>query len=64
MTMKTKESERLPLEMTEGKKKNYAGSFVGFMGAVRFFGTREGHEHRWLREVRDEEKRRSGRERE
>lgn len=33
MTMKTKESERLPLEMTEGKKKNYAGSFVGFMGA-------------------------------
>lgn len=50
--------------MTKGKKKKYAGSFVGFMGAVWFFGTREGHEHRWLRGMRDEEKRKSGRERE
>lgn len=34
MTVKTKESERLLLEMTEGKKENDGGSFVGFTGAV------------------------------
>lgn len=61
MTVETKKGERLPLEMTEDKKKNYAGIIRRVYGrGMIFWDLRRTRIHRWYRVARDGKSERPG----